>query len=571
MSIRPRIHHLILTAIFTTLAASTIVWTLADRTPPAWDPADHVSAAYDYYAPVARLDFREFGREFFVYPHYYAPFVHLVTAAVFLLFGASRLTGIVVNFISLAVLLGSVYWLSQRLYAHTPTSHDNRAHLPAVLMGILASLLATCYHFPAWLLHDAFLDYPLIAMVTLSFALLVRADDFRETRPALCFAVAAGCGMLTKQTFAFFFLLPAAYVTARVLFSRNGKAVLNLALTGVVIVAVSAIWYGPHLDDVMEIYRANQAGAVNENEAPLYSFMSNLFYVHGLLSPQMQLPFALLFVFGLIYSLIRFRKESVMLYLWLLSGIGAFSMVANKDLRYTVPVLPAAALLSVCWAGRMSFQLGGRVVKTLKLAPVAAIVIWALVSFFNAQYPREGMGKYIDTPRFRWMVFARNYFGFDHRPLPDDWSVPEIVQSIVRDWRANPSLTADPPALQSSSESITFEAKKSGGESSAPTVGVVVNLPHLNPSNVALYARLMTEHRGDPALLKIDWITSESAKDRLETCDYIVARTGLDTAEWLAPVERYAENLQKTGRFKLVATLPIPLKGAEAVIYRRLQ
>ena len=564
---RLRLHHLLLAVIFLTLTISSTIWTQKNQIPPAWDPADHISASYDYYAPVARLDFAEFGREFWVYPHYYAPFVHLMSATVFLLAGASKLTGIFVNFLALAVLLGSVFWISLRVY--TKTGADLIPKPSSLPMGVLAALLTTCYHFPAWLLHDAFLDYPLMAIITLSFALLLRADDFRKRGDALWFGVAAGCGMLTKQTFAFFFILPALYVTVRVLLSRERRAFLNLALSGLIVIAISSIWYAPHLQDVIDIYRENQTGAINENEAPLFSFMSNVFYLHGLLSPQIQLPFAILFVTGLAYSLLRWRRESVVLYLWLLSGLWSFSMVANKDLRYTVPVLPAVALLSVCWVGDMNLTSGRRMARVLKLVPVAAISVWSLISFHNAQFPRDGMGYYIDTPRFRWMVFARNYFGFDHRPSPHDWSIPLIVRDIVEDWRANPAPDGQGSREDSPSQNISPDMKKSPGEASSPTVGVVVNLPHLNPSGLALYARLMTKGRGDPALFKVDWITTEAAKERLLTGDYLVVRTGLDKAEWQAPLERYAERIIGAGSFEMVVEHPLPLEGARAVVYRR--
>lgn len=586
MRTRPRPDYLILTVIFLTLSVSSAIWVRGNQTPPAWDPADHISAGYDYYAPLARLDFREFAREFAVYPHYYAPLAHLVTAAIFLLFGATRLTAVFVNFLSLALLLGSVSWLYRRLFIGKTGAAPETLRLTASqLGGVLAALLATCYHFPAWLLHDAFLDYPLMAIVTVTFALLIRADDFQKTRDALWFGVAAGCGLLTKQTFAFFFLLPALYVTARVLASRRWHAIGNLTLAALAALAVAALWYAPHLQDVIEIYRANQAGAINENEAPLFSLMSNLFYIHGLLSPQMQMPLALLFLFGLLYSLRHYRRESLMLYLWLASGIGAFSLIANKDLRYTVPVLPAAALLSVCWVSNLDISSARRRVKALKLAPVAAIACWALVSFYNAQFPQlfAAVGDWHwDTPKFRWMIFERHYFGFDHRPQAEDWAAPQLVRAIVTDWgerdnaqssteQASATQTAGTSTETQTPEEITPDAKKASGAANAPTVGVVVNLPHLNPSSLALYARLMTEGRGAPALLQVDWITAAGTEDRLLTCDYLVARTGLDQAAWLAPVERPAERLLQSGQFQLLASFPLPLENAEAVVYKRLR
>jgi hypothetical protein len=378
--------------------------------------------------------------------------------------------------------------------------------------------------------------------------LLIRADDFRVRSTALTFALAAAIGMLVKQTFALFFVLPALYVVIRVLWTRDRRAILNLALASLVLILVSAIWYGPHLQDVIAIYRENQQAAVNENEAPLFSFDSNFFYIHALISMQMQLPLAVIFVAGLLYSLVRCRKQSVILYLWILSGIACFTLVANKDVRYTAPVLPAAALISVCWL--REFKPRASTVQTatrklggaLKTALLAAIAAWAFVSFWNAQWPRGGWGTAIDTPRYRWMVFARNYYGFDHRPLDEDWSVPEIVDTVSK------RRTGPPPVL-----------------------GVVVNLPYLSPSSVALYSRLLTTQRAAPPLIDVRWVVEPSMIDRLNDCDYVLVRTGLDKADWVAAVERDVEQLIRGNpdRFIREASFPIPLTDAEAVVYRR--
>ena len=547
--LRPHLDKLLLASIFIVLSTSTILWTLRDSTPPPWDPSDHLRYAYDYYRLLAHGDFSGFARDFFTTRHYYAPFVHLVSAGVFLVLGASRLTGIVVNLLSLAAVLWAVAWTSRHVYANSPVTVESRdtSVQPPVLLSVLPALIATSYHFSAWLMHDAFLDFPLTAAVTVSFALLIRADDFRVRSNALAFALAAGIGMLVKQTFALFFVLPALYVVIRVLWTRDRRAILNLALASVVLILIAAIWYGPHLHDVIAIYRENQQAAVNENEAPLFSFDSNFFYVHALISMQMQLPLAVIFAAGLVYSLVRCRKQSLILYLWILSGIACFTLVANKDVRYTAPVLSAAALISACWL--REFKPRASTVQTattkaagaLKAALVAAIAAWAFVSFWNAQWPRAGWGTAIDTPRYRWMVFARNYYGFDHRPLDDDWSVPEIVDTVSKRQTGSPSV-----------------------------LGVVVNLPNLNPSSVALYARLLTTQRAAPPLIDVRWVVEPSMIDRLNDCDYILVRTGLDKADWVASVERDVEQLIRGNpdRFIREASFPIPLTDAEAVVYR---
>lgn len=542
---------LLLAVIFAVLSVSTALWTLKDKTPPAWDPSDHIRYAYDYYRLLAHADFAGFAREFFVTPHYYAPMVHLIGAAVFLVLGASRLSSLGVNLISLAVLLWSVASIARNLFARPDSAIEGSVATRApVALSVLPALIACSYHFTAWLMHDAFLDLPLTAAVTAAFAFLIRAEDFKARRSALAFGVAAGIGLLVKQTFAFFFILPALLVLFRVLKSRDRRAIANLALAVLVLILIAAIWYAPHMRDVIAIFRENQRAAVSENEAPLFTFDSNFFYIHALLSMQMQLPFAILFAAGAIYSLVRCRRESLILHLWLLSGIVTFALVANKDVRYTVPVLPAAAILSVCWLREFT-TLATRKSAAVKMALVAIVAAWSLVSFFNAQWPRPAWGTAIDTPRYRWMVYARNYYGFDHHPLDNDWSVPEIVQSVSASARADSTAIAQ--------------------DTPAPVLGVVVNLPYLNPSSVSLYARLLNKERAAPPLIDVRWVVEPSMLDRIAECDYLLVRTGLDQAEWVAPVEREVERLMRDHpeQFTQAASFPIPLKDAEAIVYRR--
>jgi hypothetical protein len=210
-----------------------------------------------------------------------------------------------------------------------------------------------------------------------------------------------------------------------------------------------------------------------------------------------------------------------------------------------VPILPAADLLSTCWLREFAprskdGKAASRKTGAFKAALVAVIAAWAFLSFFNAQWPNSGWGTAIDTPRYRWMVYSRNYYGFDHRPFDDDWSVPDIVRTVANRQ----------PVL--------------------PVLGVVVNLPYLNPSSVSLYARLLANRRGAPPLIDVRWVVEPAMIDRLDDCDYVLVRTGLDKADWVAKVEWEVERLIRDNpdRFIRDSSFAIPLKDAEAIVYR---
>jgi 4-amino-4-deoxy-L-arabinose transferase-like glycosyltransferase len=127
-----------------------------------------------------------------------------------------------VLFAGLALLLVSVNWIGGRLFSKSTETPSP---------GTIAALLAVCYHFPAWLIHDAFLDYLLMAMVALAFALLLLADGFHVRSRAVLFGAVAGLGMLEKQTFLFFFVLPLAFLGIRALWCRDRRAIMNLSLS----------------------------------------------------------------------------------------------------------------------------------------------------------------------------------------------------------------------------------------------------------------------------------------------------------------------------------------------------
>jgi hypothetical protein len=170
------------------------------------------------------------------------------------------------------------------------------------------------------------------------------------------------------------------------------------------------------------------------------------------------------------------------------------------------------------------------------------------------------------------MVFARNYFGFDHAPLSDDWSVPEIIETAA----ALGSQTGGGPAQgTSASLSLITEAPHDWilyveETTPRPTLGVIVNLPYLNPSSIALYSRLLAPNRGGLPLINVEWLVNDSARSRLTSCDYVLVRTGLAEADWVSSMERYAEQeiASHPEKFLKVASFPIPLRNAQAVMYK---
>jgi hypothetical protein len=161
--------------------------------------------------------------------------------------------------------------------------------------------------------------------------------------------------------------------------------------------------------------------------------------------------------------------------------------------------------------------------------PVAALIAaWAFVSFFNAQWPVSKMDFRLSAMGMPLYFLSGNVYRFDHRPLSEDWSIPEIVHTA------------------------------------SGRLGVAPNIWQLNPSNVELYARIHAPN------VSVVWLSEEFSGERLDQCDYVLARTHLENAERVEVTERKIAMYlsEHPDRFVPVATFSLP-HSEEAVLYRR--
>jgi hypothetical protein len=175
-------------------------------------------------------------------------------------------------------------------------------------------------------------------------------------------------------------------------------------------------------------------------------------------------------------------------------------LLPNKDARYTVPILPAVALISVSWLGK---------VRVNRRMPVAALIAaWALISFFNAQWPSSKVDFRLRAMGMPLYFLSGHVYRFDQRPLPEDWSVPELVHTA------------------------------------SGNLGVAPNIWQLNPSNIELYARIYAPQ------VSVVWLSEGFSVGSLNQCDYVLARTHLESAE---RVERWSEGCDVSKRIPIAS------------------
>lgn len=363
-----------------------ISWFKTDTRPLAWDESIHAQLAFDF------MDrFSSEGLKGFFKPAYfnYPPLYHITLGLAVNRVKDVTHSGPLVNYFYLVMLVLSVFLIAD------------------LLMGkwaaFTSAFLVSSYPIVIYISHYPMVDLALTAWVTLGFYFLIKSEDFKNPRWSILFGLALGLGMLTKWTALAYLLGPLLWSMGRAFLKKRVKwFFLSMFLFGI----VSLPWYIynfiPVTLRIIKLCSLPSAGGVT------LGMLNWMWYPLALLE-QMNLFFVLLFIPGLIVAFFKPKARPVLL--WFLVSEGLFSLIRNHNSRYTMPVLPAAAILSVMWLpkDRKSIFIG---LNTL---------ILAVLILFQLNIPVMG----------RAGVWKNSFQLFPlYPPIREDWKHSEIIQKI---------------------------------------------------------------------------------------------------------------------------------------------
>jgi hypothetical protein len=326
--LRPR---LLLVLLYAVLCSVIAVWVLLDRRPPEWDHANHLERAVDCHRSL-RIVADTGTREILEASSFYPPVVTCAAGLLYLVFPIAPLTAQAVMMAFLALAMAALYGLGRRLVD--------------METGVWAAFLFATAPFVVFSLTNFQLDLPLAAMVAFALYALVRSESFGDARWSLVLGAAFGLGMLTKPPFAIYVALPVLWGLWRALRSPERRRRLGGAGAALAIGLLLALpWYGPRLFGLpMQILNRSFKQAAEQQNPELLTSAA-LSYYPRTLPTQLGLLGGLLLIWGL-WALRKHRAARTMLWLATLGPFIVFSLIQNKNLRYTLPILPAAALVA---------------------------------------------------------------------------------------------------------------------------------------------------------------------------------------------------------------------------------
>ena len=199
-----RKYLLVLAIIWLAGAAVDRLWFALDNSVPAWDQADYLTGALNYWQILQAPEWfnSEWWTSFWMRSTKIPPLTYITTVPFLNIFGTGPDQSTLVMLFYSAIGLGSVYCLGIQLF-------NVRVALWA---AAICQILPGLYRYRL----DFLLDYPLTATVTLSFCCLTL---WKKTKRgvqgwfwAMVFGLSLGMALLVKQTALFFLLTPILWV-----------------------------------------------------------------------------------------------------------------------------------------------------------------------------------------------------------------------------------------------------------------------------------------------------------------------------------------------------------------------
>jgi len=524
-----------LVAVWLVLVVANYFWLKLDTRPPFWDMAGHSIAALRIARLLRTTGFPAVvGKFLLANENGYPPLVYQLSAPLAILFGPSADALLGVNGIFVGILLISTYGIAMMMRGHRT--------------GLLAALVTSVYPILCGLSRHFLLDFPLVAMVTLSTWLLLRTDEFENRAACAVYGLSLGLGMLTKWTFAIFVLGPFLMVTVRTLSSDSRRRATNIALALAVGAIVAAPWYLRNLSVLLDVMGMQSVWAGSEGDPAVGSLRSWTYYLRVLVNDQLLLPLTVFFVLSCVILMVegqcRFRHG--LLFLWIAVPFLAFSCFVNKDVRFTMPYLPAIGVITALGLAAVRPQ-------AIRMLLIASLILFAVVQYAGLTFGLSGrLGAHglpstcsIPLGSYDLRLYAEGVH-IASPPRAENWPAPAMLDTMT-------------------------ELAQALGVSHPLQLTVVPNVPCFEP-NVFIYHALAKD-----LPLEVSGVTGvvavSDARRRILTSDFVVTKTHDQGPAWtLQDARSLTESLDTTStalgsHVELIGEHPLP-DGSVGRLYR---
>ena len=377
-------HHFFLLAIIIWIVGGNFIWMFLDIRPPSWDQGLHLFRTFNYWEALSSGS-EDWWQDMLNVEPFYPPFYHLSLIPLSLIFGFALDTGVIGNSFYMVIMALSIYGIGKILYTRNT--------------GLIAAFLTSSYPLIVSMSREYLISVMLTAMTTLAYYLFLKSENFEDKKYSLWFSFIFAVGLMVKWTF-FIYVLPAVLaglwgekidlkdrtiqftyyigmiaallivpffiliigaqrwipLTLEFLLiwalvknfpktSLSTQKTLNLIFLSCISVLICFPWYAHNLINIL-IGMSKFAFPSSVLKGSMAWDLGIWAFYLEVISRQMGYPLMAIFVITLFLYIFKKDRFNWILLAWAILPIIVFTFVNNKGARYTMPSLPAMALIT---------------------------------------------------------------------------------------------------------------------------------------------------------------------------------------------------------------------------------
>lgn len=403
---------------------ANLIYLKIDTTPPIWDPACHSLQSIKIFDIINSPDLtfkNDLKAEIVGCTRIYPPLVYLIIYPFYKIFGTT--TDVAVGVISLVfylILILSVYKIGELVSKKQ-------------WVGLLAAFLVTMYPFIYSSSKQFLLDLPLTAIVSLSIYLLLKSDNFKDRKYSVLFGIVLGIGFLVKEACIIFIVGPLSVALINEPHARVDKIkrYKNVFFSLIGTVCIVFIWYA-HEFNAIHAYAKDflfYKRTFFEDDPVWYEFDGLIYYIKGLILQQTSFFYFIIFIISLVIIFRKMNDSKKILLSWFFVSLLVLTLLKTKDYRWSMPILPAVAIISA---------LG---IKSISKRLLRRLLIFILMIYSALQFTLQSLGNYYDTVPSRFPMsgvintYLRGYVKYGWVPYPkkDSYDIDKIFNIIFKE------------------------------------------------------------------------------------------------------------------------------------------
>lgn len=386
-------------------------WVRLDVAPPQWDQSHYLEGSEYVYQSLTKGGILEFLNATTVVLPRRAPLIAILPTPLYLIFGNSPDTALLINFICLPIFYIFLYLLIRKFFDEN--------------ISLLSLIVVSTFPLFYGLLRQFFVEFLLMTTIVVWLYASLKTENFTNKKAVFWFGVVSGVAMMIKFHFFLYIAGPFIYLLYKNLKSKQPiiKCPINILIALIPFLVITIPWYSKNI--LVVLWHAkrftNPENLGNYYYGPPLSMANIYLSLYDFINYVISSYFFLLIIF-LIAGLFIYKhrlKHNFFLASWFIIPFLVFFFGPNKDYRFMLPILPPLAIF-ISTLLLKTHKLNYLQIFIILLIPVMLF----LNSVFNFSQRNITIGPFV--------FFSNTIGAYIYPPEKTNWPLAEILKSLTQ-------------------------------------------------------------------------------------------------------------------------------------------